>query len=127
MALFGLQEKENSLSRYAAVEYVCENRSSKDVRAFEGRVTYRDVLGNEVADTDMKVLTPIKNGQKSNTTDMLPLETYRGLRGARLEDVEIEWNPTKILFVDGTWETSSFPTRQKKSWVTCGSGSFASE
>jgi hypothetical protein len=109
VALSGLQEKGNSLSSYTAVDYVYENRSSKDVRAFEGRITYRDVLGNEVADTDMKVLTPIKNGQKSNTTDMLPLTTHRGLRGARLEDVEIEWNPTKILFVDGTSETSSFP------------------
>lgn len=67
------------------------------------------MLGNEV-DTDLKVLTPIKSGQKSSTTDLLPSKASRGLRGARLEDVEIEWNPTKILFVDGTSEPSSFPS-----------------
>jgi len=110
VALYGLKEKEGSMLNYAVVDYAYENRSSKDVRAFEGRVTYRDVLGNQVADTDLKVLTPIKSGQKSSTTDMLPFKTYRGMRGARLEDVEIEWNPTKILFVDGTSETSSFPS-----------------
>lgn len=110
VTLCGLKEKENSALGYAVVDYAYENRSPKDVRAFEGRVTYRDVLGNQVAHTDLKVLTPIKSGQKSTTTDMLPFKAYRGLRGARLEDVEIEWNVAKILFVDGTSETSSFPS-----------------
>lgn len=110
VALSKLEEKEHSLSAYAEVDYVYENHSCKDVRAFEGRVTYRDVLGNEVADMDVKVLTSIKSGQRSSTTDILPFMTYRGLRGVRLEDVEIEWNPTKILFADGTSETSSFPS-----------------
>jgi hypothetical protein len=63
------------------------------------------VLGNELADTDLKVLTPTKSGQKFSTSDMLPFMAYHHLRGKRLEDVKIEWNPTKILFVDGTSET----------------------
>jgi hypothetical protein len=109
VALCGLRGKRGSMAECVVVEYVYENRSSKDVRAFEGKVTYRDVLGNEV-DADFKVFTPIKSGQKSSTTDLLPSKAARGLRGARLEDVEIEWNPTKILFVDGTSEPSSFPS-----------------
>ena len=104
VALFGFKEKASFMSNYAAVDYAYENRSSKDVRAFEGRVVYRDVLDNELADTELKVLTPIKSGQKSSTSDMLPFIAYGGLRDKKLEDVKIEWKPTKILFVDGTSE-----------------------
>lgn len=105
VALYGFKQKESFMSGYQSVDYAYENRSSKDVRAFEGRVVYRDVLGNELADTGLKVLTPLKSGQKASTTDMLPFIAYGGLRDKKLEDVKIEWKPTKILFVDGTSET----------------------
>jgi len=105
VALYRFEEKQALMSNYAQVDYAFENRSSKDVRAFQGRVVYRDVLGNELANTDLKVLTPIKSGQKSSTTDKLWFMAYSGLQGKTLDDVKIEWNPTKILFVDGTSET----------------------
>jgi hypothetical protein len=106
VALYGYQQKDGGfMGNYVAVDYAYENRSSKDVRAFEGRVVYRDVLGNELADTDLKVLAPIKSGQKASTSDRLPFIAYSGLRDKKREDVKIEWNPTKILFDNGTSET----------------------
>jgi hypothetical protein len=105
VTLCGLEEKEDAGLGYAVADYAYENRSPRDVRAFQGTVTYQDVLGNEVANTVLKVLRPIKSDQKSTSTGILPLKTHRGLRGARLEDVEIEWSVTKILFADGESET----------------------
>ena len=85
VALYGFREKESLMSNYAAVDYAYENRSSKDVRAFEGRVVYRDVLGNELADTGLKVLATIKVGQKASTSDMLPFMAYSDLRARNLK------------------------------------------
>lgn len=104
VALYGYKEEGGFMSDYAAVDYAYENRSSKDVRAFEGSVVYRDVLGNELADTELKVLTPIKSGQKASTSDRLPFMVYGNLRNKKLDDIKIEWTPTNILFVDGTSE-----------------------
>ena len=101
VALYSFTQKKGFMSDYIEAGYAYENRSDRDVRAFEGDVAYKDVLGNQLEETSLKVLTPIKAGQKAAVSDSLPFIAYPGLRDKKLEDVKIEWRPKKILFADG--------------------------
>jgi hypothetical protein len=84
----------------ADVGYAYKNRSAKDVRAFEGRVVFSDILGNKLADVPLKVLTPVKAGEKASATDELMFDPYEELRDKKLADLKVEWMPEKILFAD---------------------------
>lgn len=102
VALLGFKQKEGFMSDYIEVQYAYENRSDKDVRAFEGEVAYKDILGNDLEEVQLKVLTPITSGAKASTTNKLPFMVYGKLRGKKMDDVKIEWRPKKILFADGS-------------------------
>jgi hypothetical protein len=86
----------------ADVGYAYENRSGKDVRAFEGKVVFIDVLGNKLEEVPLKVLTPLKAGGKASVTDELMFDPYEELRDKKLADLKVEWKPKKILFTDGS-------------------------
>lgn len=86
----------------AEVGYAYENRSAKDVRAFQGRIVFFDVLGNELEKVPLRVLTPLKAGEKATVTDDLMFHHYEELRDKKLSDLKVEWKPRKILFADGS-------------------------
>jgi hypothetical protein len=103
--LLTTHEGDEDLTSEVEVGYAYENRSTKDVRAFEGEVAFKDILGNDLGQVSLKVLTPLKAGQKASVIERHSL-SYLGnlgdLRGKKLEDVKIEWRPKNILFADGT-------------------------
>lgn len=86
----------------AEVGYAYENRSAKDVRAFDGHIVFFDVLGNKLEEVPLKVLTPVKAGEKASVTDELMFDPYEELRDKKLADLKVEWKPRKILFADGS-------------------------
>ncbi len=102
VALYNFTERQSGYADYVEAGFAYENRSTRDVRAFEGKIAFADVLGNNLEEVPLKVLTPIKAGAKASVTDNLFLMAYHGLRGKKLEDVKIDWRPQKILFTDGT-------------------------
>jgi len=102
VALYSFVSKQQGFMPYAEAGYAYENRSMKGIRAFEGRVVYKDVLGNTLEDVPLKVLTPIKAGEKGEASDNLALMADGSLRDKKLDDLKIEWQPKKILFADGT-------------------------
>jgi hypothetical protein len=85
-----------------SLRYAYENRSTKDVRAFEGEVAFKDILGNNLAQIPLKVLNPLRAGEKGSVTARHYFMAYRNLEDKKLDDVKIEWKPQKILFADGT-------------------------
>jgi hypothetical protein len=101
VAIFNLAEREDYISNYVEAGFAYENRSARDVRAFQGHVEFKDVLGNKLEEIQLKVFKPTKAGEKASVTERLWSESY-ALRGNKLEDVKIEWKPDKILFADGT-------------------------
>lgn len=102
VALYSFTERRESFSHYAEAKFAYENRSAKDVRAFEGTIVFSDILGNHLEDVSLKVLTPIKSRAKASVNEDLDFEFYGDLRDKKLDDVKIEWRPEKILFADGT-------------------------
>ncbi len=103
VTVVSLTSHEGSLMDYATVNFRYQNTSNKDIRAFEGSVSFHDVLGNEIASDTITVLTPVKAGQQGTMVEKLPfVGPFSGLKGKRLDDLKTDWQPTKILFVDGT-------------------------
>ncbi|HJQ41138.1 MAG TPA: hypothetical protein VKB93_28710 [Thermoanaerobaculia bacterium] len=85
----------------AAIElkYAIENTSGKEIRAFEGTVRFRDVLGHRVEDGYVKVNEPLEPGEKRTITKS---QFVTQLGGRKLSDVRAEWIPDTVLFADGT-------------------------
>lgn len=80
------------------VKYAIENSSGKDIRAFEGTMKFRDVLGHDVEDAYVKVTDTLKAGEKRT----LGLERrMSSLSGKKLDELKWEWVPDTVLFVDG--------------------------
>jgi hypothetical protein len=85
-----------------SLECVYRNATGKDIRAFEGTIEFKDVLGNNLGEDPFKVLTPIKSGDSRNVNESFPYMIAPQLRDKKLSDLAIVWTPTKIVFADGT-------------------------
>jgi len=70
-----------------------QNTSSKDIRAFEGTIVFRDLFGDVIANVDLKVSDPIKAGEKATwvgTTSYNEfLERDVKLRNTELKDMRL--------------------------------------
>jgi hypothetical protein len=85
-----------------SLECFYRNATGKDIRAFEGTIEFKDVLGNNLGADPFKVLTPIKSGDSRNVNESFPYMIAPQLRDQKLSDLAIVWTPTKIVFADGT-------------------------
>lgn len=90
---------------YLAAKFAYKNTSGKDIRAFEGKIAFNDVLGNRLCEMDLNVLAPVKAGTTGEKLEELFFVAYGHLRDKKLDDLKIEWRPSKILFADGTVES----------------------
>ena len=96
---FSMAETTSGFMTAVEVKYAVENTSGKEIRAFEGTMRYRDVLGHQIEESNLKVTEPLKVGEKRNITDH---EFVTSLRSKKLSDVKPEWIPDTVLFADGT-------------------------
>jgi hypothetical protein len=79
-----------------------KNESSRNVRAFEGSVEYCDVLGNHLGPSWLEVLQPMTPGQSGKVGDRPGGLTRIMLKEKKVDDLRIVWNPSKIVFEDGS-------------------------
>lgn len=96
---FSMGEITSGFMPAVEIKYAIENTSGKEIRAFEGTVRFRDVLGHRVEDGYIKVTEPLKPGEKRNLTKA---QFVTSLQGKKLSDVRPEWIPDTVLFADGT-------------------------
>jgi hypothetical protein len=105
---FSLKEVERGFMTAEEIKYAVENLSGRDIRAFEGTMKFRDVLGHDVDDGHVKVTELLKAGEKRTITDH---EFMTSLRGKKLEELKVEWVPDAILFADGERVDREEPNR----------------
>lgn len=83
-----------------------ENRAGKDIRAFEGSLTFFDLLDNRILGSKLAITDPVKAGATLNWAGQLDynqfVDNHERLRGESLENLKTEFIVTKILFADGT-------------------------
>ena len=91
---------------YITISVAYENNSTKDIRAFQGTVTFYDLFGDEVYSFLIKISDPIKAGGKATWEGAIKYNQFvdesTRLKNADLKDLKVVWNPEKIIFADGT-------------------------
>jgi hypothetical protein len=85
-----------------------QNNGSKDVAAVEGRITTRDLLGDEISTFQVSNDTTIPAGKSATWSGARSVRFSLGHnRDRKLADLPegkytIEWSPEMIVFSDGT-------------------------
>jgi hypothetical protein len=85
---------------------VFENRSGKDIRAYDGDVTFTDLLDNKILSAKLAVNDPLKAGAKVTWSGGINynqfMAEHRNLRAADPANLKMSFEPRKILYVDGS-------------------------
>lgn len=81
------------------------NESGRDIRAFEGVMTFRDLLGNLILNLNVAINEPIAKGQKVNWAGGIDYnqfkDSHQRLRSEPLENIKADFRVGKILYSDG--------------------------
>lgn len=82
------------------------NRTGKDVRAFEGTLTFYDLLDNRILGSKLTITNGIKVGAKTTWKGELDynqfMDSHQRLANEALENLKIEFRASKVLFGDGS-------------------------
>jgi len=85
---------------------VYQNNSTKDIRAFRGKVEFTDLFGSEIYTTGLTISDPVAAGQKGTWHGVIEYNQFHGphrqLRNAELKDMKINWIPESVIFADGS-------------------------
>lgn len=88
---------------------VFENKSAKDVRAYDGEVTFTDLLDNKILSAKIAVNDPLKAGAQTTWRGGIKynqfISEHQALRAADPANLKMSFAPQKILFVDGSTQT----------------------
>lgn len=82
------------------------NNSNKDIRAFDGVVTFTDLLDNEILSSKLAINDPVPSGKTIEWDGGLQynqfMESHQRFRSAELENIKLRFAPRKILYTDGS-------------------------
>ncbi|MDA9512064.1 hypothetical protein XI04_03100 [Bradyrhizobium sp. CCBAU 11430] len=85
------------------------NKSTKAVRAFDGLLTFSDLLDNEVLSTKLAINDAINSGSTYSWTGQLKYNQYMDdhnrFKNEQLANIKTRFEVRKILFADGTSKT----------------------
>ncbi|WP_439366042.1 DUF2939 domain-containing protein [Bradyrhizobium sp. DASA03005] len=85
------------------------NKSKKPIRAFDGLLTFTDLLDNEVLSTKLAINDPINDGSTYNWTGQIKynqfMDDHNRLKNEDLANLKTRFTVRKILFADGTSKT----------------------
>ncbi len=85
------------------------NRSGKQVRAFDGVLTFTDLLDNEVISSKLAINDVINSGSTYNWTGQLKynqfMDDHNRFKNEQLANLKTRFAVRKILFADGTSKT----------------------
>jgi hypothetical protein len=84
---------------YSYVKVIAENISGKAIAGFAGRLTIRDMFGDEVGHAAVDVTEPIHAGARI-TWEELVSDAGVGKTAAR--HLKFEWTPEQVTFRDGS-------------------------
>ncbi|MCK4304245.1 MAG: hypothetical protein KAY24_08390 [Candidatus Eisenbacteria sp.] len=91
---------------YIRIKCTYENKSQKDVRAFQGILRFNDLFGDLIYQSSLKISDPVAPGAQGTWIGSIDynqfVDEHKALRNTDLEDMRIEWIPATIIFADGT-------------------------
>ena len=92
---------------YISLTFAYLNKAPKAIRAFEGDVAFLDVFGDTIYSAHLKVDGPIGPGQTRREPGRIikynPLRVaHQRLRNTALSKLKVVWQPSAVIFADGT-------------------------
>jgi len=82
------------------------NKTGKNIRAFDGVVSFTDLLGNEILGSKVEINERIPAGQTFDWAGALKynqfIDSHQRLRSEPMENLKVSFATGKILFEDGT-------------------------
>jgi uncharacterized repeat protein (TIGR01451 family) len=85
-----------------------ENTGQKNIRAFDGTLTFTDLLDNEIHSSLLAINEPVGVGATLVWNGWLKynqfIDAHQRLRSALFENLKIKFIPRKLLFADGSME-----------------------
>ena len=82
------------------------NQSDKDIRAFDGSMTFTDLLDNKILISGVSINKLVKAGGVLHWSGEIKYnqfkEDHQRLRNEDKENIKLVFSPKKILFADGT-------------------------
>jgi len=83
-----------------------QNGSTKDIRAFRGKVHFTDLFGAEIFTTGLTISDPVAAGTKGNWTGVIEynqfIRSHQQLKNTELKDMKVIWMPEGVIFADGS-------------------------
>jgi hypothetical protein len=83
-----------------------QNSSTKDIRAFRGKVQFTDLFGSDIFTTELTISDPVAAGEKGNWDGVIEYNQFRRphqqLRNTELKDMKVIWIPESVIFADGS-------------------------
>lgn len=96
----------NLYSDYITIKVSYQNKSAQDIRAFQGVVTFKDLFGDVIYQTSLKISDPIRSLKSATWSGQIEYNQFDDkltrFRSAELKDMKIEWHPIKVILTDGT-------------------------
>lgn len=88
------------------LSFTFENRSTKDIRAFQGTAIFKDLFGTKIRDIQLTIDEGIKAGHRVNWNGEVGYNEFipaqRKFRDTDLKNMKYEWKPEAIIFADGS-------------------------
>jgi hypothetical protein len=95
-----------SYQDYVVIKCAYENTSSKDIRAFRGKLRFADLFGSEIYQSGLTISDPIKAGAKATWIGTIKYNRFIDedvkLKNTDLKDMRVEWVPLSVIFTDGS-------------------------
>jgi hypothetical protein len=83
-----------------------KNLTGKDIRAFDGVLTFSDLLGNTILSSHLAINDPIGAGATMEWNGQMDynqfMDSHQRLRSEKQSNLKITFNARKLLFADGT-------------------------
>ncbi|TRO65487.1 hypothetical protein [Christiangramia sabulilitoris] len=106
VAMYDKGYEEFRYQEYLTYGLAFKNKSDKNIRAFKGSLSIKDLFDTEIKSINLTIDDPIKAGETHKatyTTDYNQfMDSDSRLKNKDLDDLVIVWNPEKIIFDDGT-------------------------
>lgn len=101
--------RNNEFEAAIVFELAIVNQSAKAIRAFDGALTFTDLLDNEVLSTKLAINDAINAGSTYNWTGQIKynqfMDDHNRLKNENLANIKTRFAVRKILYADGTSKT----------------------
>jgi hypothetical protein len=82
------------------------NKTQQQIRAFDGILTFTDILDNELLSSKLAINDPLNAGSSVRWSGEIEynqfMDSHKRLRSADLQNIKIKFVPRKLLYADGS-------------------------